>query len=181
MSEHSSFVLTVQLGNVASEIKGRHRMAAQYADKAEQHAISAGLLLIEAKKLVEAKQYRGSFDFFVQRECGFGKDTAYKYLRIANGTSTLQQENEKSNERKQEYRERQTAETVRSGTDSQPVEKVEETASKPPAEKPKGGRPPKQRIALSPRQVLKKAIASELETLTDDQLATVLTYIKELS
>ncbi len=67
----------------AATINEAHRLAKSCAETAVQHAIECGRMLAAKKEELG----RGNFDFWVERNCDFGRSSAYAYLKVADKSS----------------------------------------------------------------------------------------------
>lgn len=91
-----------------------------------QQYLSAGLYLKEAKQRV-LKTRGMTFEKFLKDHCPIGRSRAYEVIAIADGTKTVEEVREATNERKKKHREEAP---VRSGTDNRP-EKPNENNERP--------------------------------------------------
>lgn len=69
----------------AKDINEAHRLAKSCAETAVQHAIECGRLLAAKKEELG----RGTFDLWVERNCEFGRATAFNYMKAAKSSSAL--------------------------------------------------------------------------------------------
>src|SRR5262245_32041965 len=101
------------LEQLGKEILARIVKGDQAKQRSEDLYLSAGRMLLDAKKLAP------NFAAFLRDHCrGLGRSRAYELLRVAKGQTTTEEVRAKTNERKKKYR-ANTKATVRSGTDTQ--------------------------------------------------------------
>jgi hypothetical protein len=109
-----------QLSNLGKRIAAHLEKADKYDDKANNHRISAGQLLAEAKQACDD----GGFTAFRERFCpNLGKSRAYELLAIASGKKSVEQVRGANAERKRRQRD---AASVRDVTESRPPTTAEQ-------------------------------------------------------
>lgn len=110
-----------ELCQLGKRINAHLEKAAQHDAKAQNHRVSAGLLLAQAKEACD----EGGFTAFRERFCpDLGKSRAYELLAIASGRKTVEQIRADNAERNRQLRARKKAEVV--------VRHVTDSATRPP-------------------------------------------------
>jgi len=100
------------LDQLGSHAHGHYRAAEKAKEKAEQNYVSAGIYLKEAKRRV--LNTRGlTFERWLKDHCPISRSRAYEVIAIADGTKTVEEVREATNERKKKHR---AEASVRSGT-----------------------------------------------------------------
>ncbi len=113
------------LQDLGKRIAAHYDKLVQYEDKAEQHKIAIGQLLVQAKEACDA----GGFAAFRERFCpNLGKSRAYELLAIAAGKKTIEETKTATRERVQRHRAAKAATSV-TVTDNTTTEAADAEAS----------------------------------------------------
>ena len=101
------YASSLPIAQLGSTIKVHLTNVEKYIDKCEQHTMSAGLHLVEAKTRIQAGEYDGAFAKFLIEECGgLSTSRAYELISIANGTKTVEDHRQRAREGMQASRAR---------------------------------------------------------------------------
>ena len=101
------YTSSLPIAQLGSTIKVHLTNVEKYIDKCEQHTMSAGLHLVEAKTRIQAGEYDGAFAKFLIEECGgLSTSRAYELISIANGTKTVEDHRQRAREGMQASRAR---------------------------------------------------------------------------
>jgi hypothetical protein len=111
----------VLIQDLGKQIAAHYDKLVKCEDKAEQHRIAIGQLLVQVKKACDA----GGFTMFRERFCpNLGKSQAHELLQIASGKKTVEEVKAESRGRKAKQRAKNKAEGKSSVTVTDEVKKL---------------------------------------------------------